>query len=411
MKTLLFLVVTVIAGILLGSIWAFTQYPSAPTLQTEATASHGQKATPTADAKNPSVSQNTGLTTTDNKEKVPQFKVDKATHDFGTMEDSKKGHHEFVIENTGSASLTLKVASTTCKCTKGELGKEKLYPGEKTKLVLEWDPKGYTGKFTQTANLTTNDPQHPSVDLKVKGRVHAPIAFVPRIMIFGQITSRQDTEGTVRLYLFKDENAKIIDVKLKKKRTASFFNVDLEKLTPEEVKEQPDAKAGYQINVTLKPGMEQGPINQTVLIKTDSKTLGSIDLPIEGKVVGGISIYGKGWDDSRNIVRLGVVNGKRGLKQSLTVVLRNVIGQSEAEKLRITSVTPSKYLKASLSDQKTGSSGKITHARLNLEIPPGTPAVNFIGSRQASFGRVLIESDRPNGPKLNLRVSFVVETP
>lgn len=412
MKTILFiLLTTIIAGILLGSIWAITQYPSAPKLQTEATASDGQKATPTTDVQNPPVSQKSGSTTDDNKEKVPQFKVDEATHDFGTMEDSKKGHHEFLIENTGSATLKLKVTSTTCKCTKGELDKEKLNPGEKTKMILEWDPKGYTGDFAQTAELTTNDPNQLSVKLKVKGRVHAPIAIVPRIMLFGQITSRQDNEGSVRLYLFKDENAKITDVKLKKKRTASFFNVELEKLTPEEIKEQPDAKAGYRVTISLKPGMEQGPINQTVLIKTDSKTLGNIDLPIEGKIVGGISIYGKGWDDNRNLVRLGIIDGKRGLKQSLTVVLRNVTGQSTPQKLRITSITPSEFLKATLSNQKTGSSGKITHARLNIEIPPNTPAVNFIGSQQAPTGRILLESDRPNGPKLNLRVSFIVQTP
>ena len=326
---------------------------------------------------------------------------------LGVMEDSRIGHHEFIFENIGNAPLKIEVASTTCKCTKGEIEKERLYPGEKTKLVLEWNPKGYTGDFAQTATISTTDPERPSISLKVKGRVHAPMALIPRTMLFGQITSRQDIDGTVRLYLFEDADAKITDVELKNKKTDSYFTVDMQKLTPEEVEAQPDAKAGYKINVVLKPGMPQGAIHQTVQIKTDSKILGEIDLPIEGKIVGDISVYGAGWNESKGVFLLGIIDGKVGLKKNLTVVTRHLAGQPEP--LHIESVTPSDILKASLSKPITGANGNVTHAKLTIEIPPGTPAANYIGSRQAPFGHILLTGEGPDGPKLDLRVSFVVE--
>lgn len=413
MKTWLSMLSIFVIGTILGTTLAISQFPPVQKLLPDMEVKlRGQDAGPDAVVQGSTGAEAAAVSeeqkaSTKQEEKQPRIKIDEEVHDFGVMEDSKKGHHEFLFENVGNAPLEIEVTSTTCKCTKGEVEKERIYPGEKTKMILEWDPKGYTGDFAQTATLTTNDPARPSISLKVKGRVHSPMALIPRTMLFGQITNRQDVDGTVRLYLFEDGDAKITDIELKNKKTESLFTLDLEKLTPEEIQAQPDAKAGYRINVTLKPGMSQGPIRQTAQIKTDSKTLGEIDLPIEGKVVGSISVYGAGWNENKNAFRLGIIDGRRGLKKHLTVVVRHLGGQSDP--LHIASVTPSGILKASLSKPITGSSGKVTHAKLTIEIPPDTPATNYIGSKQAPFGHILLASERLDGPKLDLRISFVVE--
>lgn len=415
MKTWLSMLGLLILGTALGITLAVSQFPPVPKLLADMemvpkSQDAGMTAGPTSPtATSPGEKGATGATAiaADQEKPQPKIQVDEEIHDFGVMEDSETGHHEFILENVGTAPLTIKVASTTCKCTKGEVEKERIYPGEKTNMILEWVPKGYTGDFSQTATLSTNDPARSSVDLKVKGRVHAPMAIVPRTMLFGQITNREAMDGSVRLYLFEEENAQIEKIKCENENTEPFFVTGFEKLSPEEVQAQPDAKAGYRINITLKPGMAQGPIHQTAKIVTNSEKLGEIDLPIEGKVVGSISVYGAGWDDDHNVFRLGIVDGKQGLKKNLTIVIRHLDGQPEM--LRIASVSPSDILHASLSKPITGTSGKVTHAKLSIEIPPGTPASNYIGSQQAPYGHLFIETDRPDGPKLDIRVSFVVE--
>jgi hypothetical protein len=342
---------------------------------------------------------------------LPKIQIDEEVYDFGSMEDSQIGHHEFLIENVGTAPLSVKVEGTTCKCTKGEIEKERLYPGKKTKLILEWDPKGYTGDFEQTVTISTNDPdpQRHKIKLKVKGRVHAPMAIIPRSVVLGDITNRYETNGTVRLYLFEEPDAKIEPIRFLNSYTESYFSADMEKLSPEDLKAQPDAKAGYAIHVKIKSGMIQGPIRQEAEIVTDSKKLGSIKLPIEGKVVGNISVYGAGWDDQRNLLRLGFVDGRQGVEKNLMVVMRQTDELSEPENLRIASVTPDKILKATLTGSKGKTNKKVTHATLTIEIPPGTPAANYIGSKQAPVGHIILQGDRPDGPRFDLRVSFVIE--
>lgn len=404
MKIALSMLVVLLLGAVLGVVLAVSEFSPVPSILDGMEGAEQPIAGPVADAQGM-----TGKNSKVNleKEQLPKIKINQETYDFGSMEDSQKGHHEFVIQNVGTAPLTLKVDGTSCKCTKGEVEKDRLYPGEKTKLIFEWDPKGYTGNFEQTATLSTNDPDHDKIKLKVKGRVHAPMALVPRTIVFGDITNRYEAEGTVRLYLFEEPDTKIESIRFLGKKTASYYSTSFEKLPPKEVQLLPDAKAGYLVHVKIKPGMIQGPIHQKAEIVTNSKKLGSIELPIEGKVVGNISVYGAGWDGKRSLFRLRTVNGQQGIKKTLMVVVHHVKGQSEP--LRIASVTPSETLKASLSKSKNEKNEEVSYAKLTIEIPPGTSSANHLGSPEAPFGHIILESGGPGGSKFDLRVKFLVQ--
>ena len=60
--------------------------------------------------------------------------VDQVEYDFGTMERESRKSHRFTIRNEGKGSLVLKKGDTTCRCTKFEIAKTELAPGETTAL-------------------------------------------------------------------------------------------------------------------------------------------------------------------------------------------------------------------------------------------------------------------------------------
>ena len=430
MKIAISMVILSFLGAVLGVVLAVSEVPSAPSVAELGSAPGEPAPQPAANVPEANVkgseagndsepvkppvegasdtAEQGSVTDSSTRKTFPKIKIDEEVYDFGSMKDEQKGHHDFVIENVGSAPLTLKVKSTTCKCTKGEVRKEQLYPGEKTELVLEWDPKGYTGDFEQIATLATNDPQRDKIELKVKGRVHAPMAIIPRTIYFGDISDRYESEGVVRLYLFEDPDAKIETIRLLNKATASYYSIDKEKLSPQELQLQPDAKAGYLIRVKIKSGMIQGPIAQKAEIVTDSKKLGSIELPIEGEVAGNIAIHGPGWESKKNLLNLGIVKGQKGIKRTLLIVTRYVKGKPET--LKVASVTPADLLKVSLSDQKDDEKEGRGCAKLTVEIPPGSPSANYFGSSESPFGHIVLESGGPGGSKFDLRVKVLVQS-
>ena len=64
-------------------------------------------------------------------------------------------------ENAGDAPLELTAGSTSCACAISDLKNRTVPPGQSTKVVVEWTPKEFVGKFTQSVRIETNDPLCP----------------------------------------------------------------------------------------------------------------------------------------------------------------------------------------------------------------------------------------------------------
>ena len=75
----------------------------------------------------------------------PKLVVEEDTHDFGAMDERRRGRYEFVLTNVGDAPLTLRQGEASCKCTSTILEKGDIQPGESAKVVLEWTGKNRTG--------------------------------------------------------------------------------------------------------------------------------------------------------------------------------------------------------------------------------------------------------------------------
>ena len=103
------------------------------------------------------------------EKKQPKIKIDEEIYDFGVMEDSRIGHHEFIFENVGNAPLKIEVAAPLVNVPRVRSRKSGSIRAKKRSWFWNGTPEGYTGDFAQTATISTTDPERPSISLKVKG--------------------------------------------------------------------------------------------------------------------------------------------------------------------------------------------------------------------------------------------------
>ena len=61
---------------------------------------------------------------------LPKVRVAETEYNFGTLDISSTGSHDFIFTNDGRAPLRLTVGSTSCRCAVGKLERSLVGPGE-----------------------------------------------------------------------------------------------------------------------------------------------------------------------------------------------------------------------------------------------------------------------------------------
>ena len=66
-------------------------------------------------------------------------------------------------------------------------------------------------------------------------------------------------------------------------------------------------------------------------------------------------------------------------------------------------------LKVSLGQPSEINNGAVVADAVMIDIPPGSPPVNHLGSEQGKLGEIILETTHPQVPKLRILVRFAVE--
>ncbi len=93
------------------------------------------------------------------KNSVPgmtEVQMDETTHDFGVVKAGEIVLFDFVITNTGNSDLMIKNAEVDCGCLQVHVVKDKIKPGEKGNIEVEFDSRGLFGKQLKTIDLDWN---------------------------------------------------------------------------------------------------------------------------------------------------------------------------------------------------------------------------------------------------------------
>jgi hypothetical protein len=126
--------------------------------------------------------------------------VVQSDHDFGMLDPHTTATYAFEIQNLGEADLFLKAGETSCKCTVGTLGAETVPPGYSTKVTLEWNTGNQIEDYKQTALVHTNDPDNPTLELTVHGKVKTELSLADAALTFPATDLSKEVQVSTYVY-------------------------------------------------------------------------------------------------------------------------------------------------------------------------------------------------------------------
>jgi len=336
--------------------------------------------------------------------KIPKAEVPELVYEFGNIERGTSMSHEFKVRNVGELPLRVKVASTTCKCTVGDLSKDEIGPDEETVVRLEWVAQTGPGPFRHGAVLSTNDPTQSSIDLTVEGQVVESTAMSPPELIFGTVTAGESPTASLYLMSFLDQDIKVLGYELSDEAVAKQLDI---KFTQAKSSELPssDAVGGLKVSATYRSGKTVGPFRSWLTMTTNLKNAKKLTVPVAGSVVGDVSIFGPGWVAQKGLLRMGSFSSAKGKTVALKVAVRGEHAQQS--QLEVAEIDPPQ-LKAALGEpRKMGE--QLSHVPLVIEVPAGTKPIVRLGEPVSSDAHIVLRSNHSEIPDVRLRVWFAVE--
>lgn len=390
MNTVLKLVIaSALAGVVLGAAVAYLDVRPWAVVSLSAIANEAEPATappPTASSK------------------LPRAEFAETTFHFGNMERGAKMAHAFKLRNTGDAPLTVKVASTTCKCTVGELANDALAPGEESEINLEWTAKTPAGPFRHGATIETNDPQKSRVELVVEGQVVESTSISPPEILFSNVPLGESRTADVFLMSNLQPEVKVLEYKFSDEKLGEQFGVEI---VPAEKSELPvpTALGGVKVAVTFRAGQTIGQTNGWLELTTDLEKSPTQSVYVSATTVGDISVYGPGWAPKLGLLNLGLVRSGEGKQVRLNLAVRGAAAQST--NIEVLSTDPP-ALKATVGERQL-INDQLAHLPLIVEIPKGSPPMVRTGEPASTDAQVVLKSNHPHASEVQLRVHFTVE--
>ena len=338
----------------------------------------------------------------------PRVLVDDRSFNFGPVEREAEIRHDFRFTNAGKQTLTLKAGATTCShCTISELKQSEVAPGETVDVTVIYHTSYAQPTFRQTAKILTNDPEQPTVDLNIFGSVTTRYEVQPEVLVFSNVASDETRTVELKIYGHLSDEIGIADYKFAGAESAPYFEIHSEPI-PREKLEQPNAKSGCRVLVTLKPGLPLGPIRQTIRLTLRMAGIDdtpTVEVPVMGTIDADISIIGANYKSDAGKLTIGTVKASEGAKRDLLVLVRG-------EHRHDVTIKPVKidppWMKVTLGEPVDLPSGAATKIPMTIEIPRGSPPENHLGSDQGKYAEIHLETTHPQAKQIRMYVQFVV---
>ncbi len=336
------------------------------------------------------------------------------TFNFGIMGENAERTKIWNVRNEGLGELRLTMIETSCTCTSVQFGAdgEKLEPnsvtvippGESRELHFAWKPKdGTRGKsFSSNVRFATNDfDGQPSIAFGVEGEVTASVVVMPESLVLDGVSSEEPT--TVSLALFSPSMPELQLTEPPSTGRPDKIDVVVTPLTPEQVADlgtiDPNMKveSGYQVAITVKPGMPLGRFSDNLVLKTNHPASPRLDVSIKGLVVGPIST-------TPPSVFLPGVSSKTGGQQVLTLSVRGqettVFEISEPAELADVFDVSIEPIPDDATSTEAG--GTFRQYRMVVKVPPGAKSGKFSGF-------ITLKTDHPSAAEVKVPVTAFIQ--
>lgn len=333
-----------------------------------------------------------------------------AKFDFGTLNHDQTGEKAFTIRNAGTKPLVVSWGGESCgMCitNKHNFTSTSVPPGGACEVIVSYATKKPEMKFSESANLITNDPRNSSLQLQIAGFVTMALKLDPDALALNSISTSEPTAVSARLFGYHSDKLELIKHEFSNPTISSQIELIAKPLDAAAIKAEDHARAGLELQFQFKPGLPIGPLSQTVTLTALADTERTIVLPISGSVVGDLSIYGRSFDSSSATLNVGIVNRSVGHSVEIFMLVKGPARHDV--KLSVGLLDPPDVLQVSIGDPAALADGKAIKFPIKFTIPKGAPAMNRLGNQQGKAGKLVLETTHPVSKQLPITVRFAVE--
>jgi cytochrome c5 len=100
-----------------------------------------------------------------------RIRFDTVEHDFGKVPSDQKVSLKWTFHNDGDAPLEILNLKPSCACTATAVRSDPVPPGGSGVIEVTFDPVGQFGQVRKSVAVTSNDPEHKIVILRMKADV------------------------------------------------------------------------------------------------------------------------------------------------------------------------------------------------------------------------------------------------
>jgi hypothetical protein len=199
----------------------------------------------------------------------PHMKFQKRVYDFGYAGPEQKIVHTFKFTNGGPKPFEIGKVITDCGCTAALVQENLIPPGGKGGIRVVLETPRFEGQLQKQVIVHSNFPEIPDIILTIKGIIKRDVVVVPQGINFGEI-KRGDTLGKrVRLLQLSDDRLIVGRVEADK----NFYRVRTSWFRGENSR-------GVEIDISLKPGVPLGVLNDVITLHTNVKKRPRIDVMV-----------------------------------------------------------------------------------------------------------------------------------
>ena len=188
-------------------------------------------------------------------------------YDFGFAGPEQEIIHTFNFTNTGSVPLLIDNVSADCGCSASLVSEKEMPPGSKCEILVQCQTMRYEGKQEKHVIVYSNDPETPEIELTIKGIIKRYIVVTPSWISFDKVKKGETLTKRVRLLQLSKDKLVLRKVEADKnffKVSASWFDEGNSK--------------GFDVDVTLKPDVPAGHLNDVITLHTNMKQRPRIDI-------------------------------------------------------------------------------------------------------------------------------------
>lgn len=211
----------------------------------------------------------------------PRIIFEEKSHVFGVIHNDQEVSHIFKFKNIGNSKLVIENVKTGCGCTSTVLGEKEIAPGGDGQIEVKFNSRGKNGHQRQTVQVKTNDPVSPNTPLTIQMEIKRDFTLKPQSIYMGNLSAGETKEMSLTITAATDE---IKPVKIESSSPNLTYELS-----------EPKKNNANETEWTLKAKLlakesSQNVQRETLTVHTNSTALAKIDIPVQARVVGDITI-------------------------------------------------------------------------------------------------------------------------